>query len=486
MLNKGIAPLVSLLCALALALAACSSGGSGKPSASGGSQGDGAGKNDKKWVIKFDPQGHLPKKPDAQDPTERHVLDDLNKEYEKLHPNVKIELVNVPATQDRNAWLQARMMAKDAPDVFWTNFETTWTNYQKGWFLPVDQWLEKPNPYNGGKIWKDTFIPGILDSVRAPDGKLYDIPADGVGVAIFYNKNIFKTLNLQVPKTWKEFMDIQDKILASGTTPFAFNIVSGDCCDAPWTDTLLHNQFLIGNIDKLDEDKNNRIDPIEIAHATQKGLMPETDILKQEFTLYKEWSKYWPKGFAGKYDKNEMFSSGKVAMMFGGSWTISQLKAMKLPFEWGSFNFPTVTKQSAPLSVEKGAKIYGPWGPGQWILPGYLQKDDPDKIPVIMDYLMFLSKPDNIALLDKETESEPNIIGAKAPEGHEVFQENLPIIVIQHYNAYLGKSFADKFERALTLYLTGSLDLDGLMTQVKQFYTQGAEETIAQQSAASK
>ncbi|MFC5651212.1 ABC transporter substrate-binding protein [Paenibacillus solisilvae] len=487
-MKKRIAAIISVIAVLSLVLLGCSNNGGNDGSSSTNSGADNAGKVDdngskasQKITIRFDPQGHLPKKPDAQDPTEKKVLDELNKEYMDTHPNVSIELVKVPANQDRNAWLQARMMAKDAPDVFWLNFEETWNNYKKGWFLPLDEYLEMPNPYNDNQIWKDTFVPGILDSVRAPDGKLYDIPADGVGVAIFYNKKIFDQLNLQQPKTWSDFMDISAKIQQNGVIPFAFNMVNKGCCDAQWSDALIHNQFLIGKIDELDTDKNNRVDPVEIAKATQAGMLPNVEVLKQEFTLMKEWSKYWPRGFAAKYDKNEMFASGKAAMMFGGSWTISELNAMKVPFEFGSFNFPTITEGTASLSTETGAKIYGPWGPGQWIVPGYLKQDDPDKIKAIIDYLMFLSKPSNISALDKETESEPNIIGAEAPTGHEVFQEDIPLIVIQHYQAFLGKAFSDKFESALSLYLSDKLNLDQFITQVQQFYKQGAAETLTQQ-----
>ncbi|MBP1994484.1 ABC transporter substrate-binding protein [Paenibacillus eucommiae] len=490
--------LVTLIAICMLVLSACS-GGKGSTTDKG-TTGDGNGNSEgavqtgnvkpvddgKKWVIKFDPQGHLPRKPDAQNPAEKKALDELNKEYEALHPNVKIELVKVPNTQDRNAWLQARMMAKDAPDIFWLNFESTWDHYQKGWFYPVDEWMKDPTPYNDNKVWGDTFVAGILDSVRAPNGKLYDIPADGVGVAIFYNKKIFQDLNLEVPKTWKEFMDVQAKIKASGVTPFAFNMVNKGCCDASWSEALLHNQFLIGQIDQLDENKNNRVDPIEIAHATKSGLLPNNEILKQEVAMIKEWMQYWPKGYASKYDQTEMFTSGKAAMVYGSSGTFSAYRAMNLPFEWGAFNFPVVTKESAPLSTEKGAKILGPWGPGQWIIPGYLEKEDPDKLQIIKDYLMFLSKPESISKLAKEAQTEPNIIGATAPEGHEVFQEDLPIIVIQAYDVYMGRSFSDKFENALMLYLNDSISMDEYLKQIKQAYDVGADETIAAQEEQAK
>jgi raffinose/stachyose/melibiose transport system substrate-binding protein len=502
MKKKKFSLFVSILMILMLVLAACSNGssaptgGSSAPTGGDKSAGDPTPKptdevkppveSDKEWVIKFDPQGHLPKKPDAQDPREKRALDDLNKEYEALHPNIKIELVKVPSTQDRNAWMQARMMAKDAPDVFWLNFESTWENYQKGWFYALDDWMKMPNPYNEDKIWGETFVPGILDSVRAPNGKLYDIPADSVGITIFYNKKIFQDLNLQEPKTWKEFMDIQAKIKDSGTTPFAFMHVSKGCCDVSWSEQMLHSQFLNGNLDELDKDKNNRVDPIEIAQATKNGLMPNMDILKQEILLLKEWSQYWPKGFMGKYDQPQMFATGKAAMIYGSSGGISYYNKMNLPFELGMFNFPIVTKESASLSAEKGAKILGAWGAGQWVVPGYLEQEDPEKLAIIRDYLMFLSKPDNISKIEMESALEPNIIGAKPLAGHEVFQENLPITVIQGYDVYMGKTFADIWENGFIQYLSGSMDLDGFLKEIKKAYDQGADEIIAQQAQSEK
>jgi len=435
----------------------------------------------KKWVIHFDPSQHMPKKPDAQDPTEKRALDDLNKKYEELHPNVKIELVKVPSTQTRNAWLQARMMAKDAPDIFWQNFEATWDNYQKGWFYAMDEWLKQPNPYNENKIWGDTFIDGAIDSVRAPDGKVYDIPSNGVGVAIYYNKTMFNELGLQVPKTWQEFMDVQAKIKESGKIPFAFMHVDKGCCDIAWTDSLIHSQFLRNDLAKYDTDHNNRVDTPEIAQAVKNGLMPDLDVLKQKLELFKEWSQYWPKGYLSKYDQGEMFSSGKAAMRFDGSWNIAVLNAQDLPFEWGVFNFPTVTKESASLASEQGSKILGAWGPGQWVIPGYLEQDDPEKLAVIMDYLMFLSTPDHNTMLSKETESEPYIIGAEAPVGHEVFIEDLPLTVIQGYDTYLGKTFSDMWENAVVKYLSGAQDIDATLKEIKIAYERGADEILSQQ-----
>ena len=58
---------------------------------------------------------------------------------------------------------------------------------------------DSPNPYNGNKIWKDTFVDGSLDVIHeykvAPE---YNIPLFGTGIAMFYNKDMYKELGLEI------------------------------------------------------------------------------------------------------------------------------------------------------------------------------------------------------------------------------------------------------------------------------------------------
>jgi ABC-type glycerol-3-phosphate transport system substrate-binding protein len=62
---------------------------------------------------------------------------------------------------------------------------------------------------------KDTINRYILEGIK--DGKLdtahnylyepsFAIPYSGLGIAYFYNKDIYEKLGLNVPKTWDEFM----------------------------------------------------------------------------------------------------------------------------------------------------------------------------------------------------------------------------------------------------------------------------------------
>jgi raffinose/stachyose/melibiose transport system substrate-binding protein len=56
------------------------------------------------------------------------------------------------------------------------------------------------------------------------DGKLYGIPIDSTSlVGVFYNKTVFANAGIdKAPATWEEFLEVCDKIKASGVTPLYY------------------------------------------------------------------------------------------------------------------------------------------------------------------------------------------------------------------------------------------------------------------------
>ncbi|MGC8972434.1 MAG: hypothetical protein ACP5K2_09655, partial [bacterium] len=77
-----------------------------------------------KVTIRFDPWAFRPGVP----PRNLKMMNVIVEEYEKLHPDVKIELVGVGAYggQDYVTWIQTRLLTKDAPEIFWLNFDQGW------------------------------------------------------------------------------------------------------------------------------------------------------------------------------------------------------------------------------------------------------------------------------------------------------------------------------------------------------------------------
>lgn len=62
-------------------------------------------------------------------------------------------------------------------------------------------------------------IPSILESVKSEDGKVYAMPYSQNFMGVFYNVDIFKEHNLDIPKTWDEFMALCQKLEDAGIQP---------------------------------------------------------------------------------------------------------------------------------------------------------------------------------------------------------------------------------------------------------------------------
>ena len=43
------------------------------------------------------------------------------------------------------------------------------------------------------------------------DGKVYILPIDYIDIAVFYNRDLFDKLGLQLPKTWAEWMALCER-----------------------------------------------------------------------------------------------------------------------------------------------------------------------------------------------------------------------------------------------------------------------------------
>ncbi|MCX8053697.1 MAG: extracellular solute-binding protein, partial [Armatimonadetes bacterium] len=85
------------------------------------------------------------------------------REYEKLHPNVKIRLWGNPRIWEQ---LRTRFVAGDVPDLCWPGWGMdTWALVYEGKVMEMDRFLDE-KAYGQDKKWKDTFIPHLLEKGR--------------------------------------------------------------------------------------------------------------------------------------------------------------------------------------------------------------------------------------------------------------------------------------------------------------------------------
>ena len=196
--KKTVAVLMSLVILAALALAGCSSSSSSKEeSASSGG----------KKVIKF---MHL--WPEGSSNAQFSIVKNIISDYEKQHKDVKIETEILNPDQYRDK-LKVLASSNELPDIGMTWSDGFIKPYVEGGMLePLDDVVK-----NDSEL-KDAFIPGVKESY-AVDGKTYGLPLELNISYVFYNKEIFKKYNLEVPKTFEEYKNVVKTLAENGVIP---------------------------------------------------------------------------------------------------------------------------------------------------------------------------------------------------------------------------------------------------------------------------
>jgi raffinose/stachyose/melibiose transport system substrate-binding protein len=194
---------MSIIMLASLALVGCSSSSSSKESSSEG-----------KKVIKF---MHL--WPEGSSNAQFSIVKNIIADYEKDH-DVKIETEILNPDQYREK-LKVLASSNELPDIGMTWSDGFIKPYVEGDMLaPLDDVVE------GNPDLKDAFIPGVKESY-AVDGKTYGLPLELNISYVFYNKEIFKKYNLEVPKTFAEYKNVVKTLADNGVVPAAVGAKDG-------------------------------------------------------------------------------------------------------------------------------------------------------------------------------------------------------------------------------------------------------------------
>lgn len=137
------------------------------------------------------------------------ALASLKTEFEKEHPDIKLEVQSVGGGTDYGASLRAKFSSGDEPDIF-----TIGGNNER------DMWMEYLEDLSG-EAWAKDVKPLAAEQMTA-DGKLYGMPMNLEGYGFIYNKDLFKKAGItEKPLTLTALREASEKLNAAGITPFA-------------------------------------------------------------------------------------------------------------------------------------------------------------------------------------------------------------------------------------------------------------------------
>jgi raffinose/stachyose/melibiose transport system substrate-binding protein len=308
MFKKAYSLVLVIVLLLTAALAGCSS--SDNASSESGS----------KKTIKF---MHL--WPAGSSKQQNMIVTDIIKQYEQDHKDVKVEVEVLENEQYKNK-IKVLSSSNELPDVGFTWAAGYMTPFVKGkLFAPLDDVL------NGGL--KDSFVSGTTEAY-ALDGKTYGLPLELNIAPIYYNKEIFKKYNLEVPQTYSEFTNVVKTLASKGVAPIALGNKDR------WTGSLWYMYLAdrIGGAEVLNKAINRSgsfEDPALVSAAEEIQTLVKEDGFNKGFN-----------GLSNDEGKSE-FLNGKAAMYLMGTWELPNFTTNEeIPQEFrdsvGFFKFPTV------------------------------------------------------------------------------------------------------------------------------------------------
>lgn len=329
--------------------------------------------------------------------------------YTKANPNVTFEFVYQP--QDGyTQLLDTQFIAGSAADLVHMQRAMIATYANKGVLYNLTNDLNTTTPYNGDKVWIDTFSggSGSFAQSRAANifGGIFFVPSDenpllSVGQPYIFNKNLFEQAGLDpedTPETWSEFMEICKTLKDSGIIP-----VSADNDRwIFWSLGDVSGQFGEKYVDQFFNEKYNDdpdgvlfTDKVRICLAN--GKIADAPYYDDIFNIWKDFTQYWQDGWMGTtYDESRnLFVMQQAAMLKIGNWDHDYFKTtIGDNFEWGVFPTPSIDEKTSDKAMGQfkapsGQQNYGFTVNGKIEEPGYEAKKE-----TVIDFLKFMTSVD--------------------------------------------------------------------------------------------
>ena len=216
---------------------------------------------------------------------------------------VQIDVVNWD-----NYWTLLEAGASDQsgmPDVFWMHSNVAQMYMENDILLPIDEYVEADD-----KIDLANYYEGVTDLfTRKDNGVLYALPKDHDTIALLYNKAIFDKYGVDYPTdewTWEDVRDAAKAITEAGADDgvYGYAINTSNNQDGWYNIVYDYGAQVI-----TDDHKGTTI-----GSAEGKAAM---EMLRQILEVAA------PQATVAETGTENLFKSGKTAMISQGSWMIN-------------------------------------------------------------------------------------------------------------------------------------------------------------------
>jgi multiple sugar transport system substrate-binding protein len=251
------------------------------------------------------------------------ALTKLIDDYQKEHPNVKIERTYVPFADIKNKLLLGSA-AGQLPDIVWIDNPDHQAFSASGILADITKEV---------KDWgqADKYFKGPWSSTMYKD-KNYGVPTSSNNLALFYNADLLDAAGVKPPANWAELQDAAKKLTKNGVYGFAASAIRNE-----------QGMFqFLPFIWQSGSDLNNFNTPGTVeALKLWKGMVDGGAMSKEVLTQDQQAVML-------------QFTAGKVAMVVNGTWQLP-LVTKDAKFKWGVVPLPTNKQGGTILGGENWA-----------------------------------------------------------------------------------------------------------------------------------
>ncbi|MBB3979804.1 raffinose/stachyose/melibiose transport system substrate-binding protein [Rhizobium azooxidifex] len=331
---------------------------------------------------------------------------DAAKAYEKLHPDVKIELIQ-ESDDSVKGKTKALVASNSLPDIYFT-----WTGSWGENFVRGNRAVDLTPVIGPQTEWGKTLATAAVSAFQY-NGKLYGVPLYLDAKFMGYNKSLFEKAGVSEPKSFDELLSACAALRKSGSTPISFGNKEG------WPGVHYAGQLLSYNVPQATLEK-------DFVPATAEYSDPGYVVSLTQFKqLIDECSDGAGTNGSSYASALQQFSNGKSAMYYQEIIEFDQATAdgaLKRD-DFGFFKLPAPKDAKGDIKAIEGAP------------EGYMISAASKNIPLAVDFMRFVTSAENGKILSAPPYGQPSatVGGYSAETMNPTVVDGLKVIAASSY-----------------------------------------------------
>lgn len=360
---------------------------------------------------------------------------------------------------------------------------------ERDYYVDLTPYLEQPNPYVPGNTrWADLFEDYLWDCYEISDasGRVVAIPITlnpGSASGIYYNKDLFDQLGLSIPKTWKEYESVFNSLTVQyPLTPWTnFKSVGLDqwvfeYSLSPAYAKKIKSQVdtdgdgVVSGVEELSAVKNNLYNPLRSSAAA--------DLYYRAKEYYQDWL---PTGWTTT-DYTDRWNSGVVGMQENGLWNFqTESNNTKRNFDFGVFAAPILDNTTTDFAAEMERVSIEECKPTPSLMLNVMKpavEGNPELLEQAVDFLMWLTVPDNISTIVTEHGGSIGAVKgtASSPLLSDWLAQDFPVLSDCRWPLGFTTQYTSEINRKFAEWVADSITDDEFFTALNNAQQNGASD----------